>query len=418
MTTEFAGEPVVDADISEFRVGAWTATIEVDADDLDDVPITGTNTLEFEGIDFVCTVIEGEIQESGSRWKGFVIGGRDGLRGTLEGVHYVAPTVSTLLADIASATGEELSADILPSILGKRFPRWSRLEGPAHTAIRAIADRLQVDWRILRDGTLWLGTAAWTPVETIQDIVPEDADPQDYRVTVSYAAADDGDALSLGAAGEDDANESPDALPGYTFEDRRIQETRTYLTGEDMRQDLFFDPDFQTEEDRSRAQIEPIIRYARQWAGKVGGQAADGSLVVDLEDSVIGGRWGNMDRVPAVFGIPGVSIVATKGGRLRVWFDNGDPSLARCGMYDAEAPVSELNLAVQDKLRLGGKTAAEAFVLGTTHAGELSTLADAMNTAIAGTLASAGVKAAFLAAVTAFKLHLTTTALSSKVLGE
>lgn len=412
MTTELDGEPVVALDLNEFRIGAWTAMVEVDAEDLNEEPITGLVTLDIEGLEFIGTVIEGEI-EGDSRWKGFMIGGRDGLRGEIEGVHYVAPSVSTILADLATATGEELADDISPDILGKRLPRYTRMKGPAHCAVRSLADLLGVDWRIKRDGTLWFGEPAWTEVETEQEIIEEDTDIQEARITVSYDQKVTDSPIPNPAS----ENETPDAEPGFTLDGRRIQEARTYID-DTMRQDLFFDSDFQTAEDRAQAQVRPLINHSRNWPGKLGGQALDGSVIVNLDDSLVGGRWGNMDRVPVVFGIPGVTIESTKGARCRVWFDGGDQSRARVGLFDAGAPVAVINFAVSSKLRLGSDSAAQAYVLGTKHIAELTTYVTALGVLI-GTIAPppSGL-ATYITAEGVFKTHLGATALSTKVFGE
>lgn len=384
MAVTINGVGVLSQRIVEERVGAWHATVEADSDKT----ITGAVTIDVEGETFVGTVEQGDV-EADSRWKGYVVGGKGGLQKVVDGRYYFAPSVRTVLADLARDSGETLSPEIDPTLLAQQFERYSRLEGPAHTQFRQLADELGVDWRITRAGELWFGAETWLPV-TAKTIEAE-YDPQHRMIEVAY---------------NDDDNDRPVLRPGVTFEGKKIQRVITQADSHGLRQALFFDAE--TGDSGLWAQIRRVIRetvwpklqLARVHGARVCTQASDGSVDLALDDPSIGGKFKSVQKVPLAFGLPGTTIKTTTATRLRLFWDAGRPTKPRAGHFDQGTPVDEIALQVATMLRLGSKDT-ENFValanLVLTELNDIRTKFDAHTHAVATTgtaLAQSGTAAA------------------------
>jgi hypothetical protein len=148
------GSPVISGTITLPRVGAWTATLIVDAAappagpvdvTIDDRMLIGTVT-DRSG------VVEGVVEAR-------IVGGADGLMTAVKAKHFTTPTVRNVLAHIAGDAGEALSAAGDSATLDLLLEHWTVLSMPAALAIRALLRVLPAGtvWRILADGGLWVG---------------------------------------------------------------------------------------------------------------------------------------------------------------------------------------------------------------------------------------------------------------------
>lgn len=206
------GLPLLHAIITEPLIGRWVADVQVDADaELGD-PIT----LSFDGgtVQYTGAIHRGGLYSG--RWHGRIVGGTGGLSTTLTAKAYRAVPLSVVLGDLITATGETLSSSS-ETLLDAIVAKWQRIEGPATHTVAAMADELGYDWRILRDGTLWLGAEAWTTLEA-------DA------VVVGNSPALDCTTYAPDAA--------PLIYPGVTYDGRRIDHVTTTLD-QSLRQEVF-----------------------------------------------------------------------------------------------------------------------------------------------------------------------------------
>lgn len=158
MTSTLAGYPVLVAQVTEPRIGRWTAYVEADSQ----TAITGSVTLTLEGVDFVGSVYSGAI-ESG-RWIGRLVGGTNGLSTIVEPRAYRSCPLSVPLAELLADTRETLSADS-ETLLSAFVAQWHRLYGSGALTAAALATTAGLTWRVLRDGTIWFGTDAWAVVD-------------------------------------------------------------------------------------------------------------------------------------------------------------------------------------------------------------------------------------------------------------
>lgn len=153
------------------RTGVWHADVSVDAEDAAD--------------------LEGavELVLAGATWKGTsrragpdvgrvelrVVGGAGGLSTELEPRYYADAPASVPLSDLMRESGETLSQSVSADVMNPVLARWTRSRGRAGRAIADLVQTLELDaWRLLADGTVWLGAESWPEVELEHDVISVD----------------------------------------------------------------------------------------------------------------------------------------------------------------------------------------------------------------------------------------------------
>jgi hypothetical protein len=192
--------PVISAKIDMPRLGAWTADLMVDTPQ----KLTGRVTIECaRGLTLVGTVTRGDVWQDSGYVR--VSAGNDGLRRTAKKKFYRAPNMRTVLADLLRAANETLSGTSDSGTIGTSYPAWTVIERPVGEQISALLmdRRLNVVWRMLPDGTLFVGPETW-PESPLRDNA-------DYQRLVE---APQSGCIELGV-------ESPTLLPGVALGGRR-----------------------------------------------------------------------------------------------------------------------------------------------------------------------------------------------------
>lgn len=157
------------------RIGAWHADLVIDA--LDASNFEGQVTL---------SIADGRIQLQGTALRygvqygvvmARVIGGGAGLGTILAAKSYQNATVKTVLSDICSAAGENLSSVADPKTIATQLPFWNRFSLTAGRAIQAVLENLGVAWRVVADGSIFVGPDTYPPTSMkgalILDTAPE-----------------------------------------------------------------------------------------------------------------------------------------------------------------------------------------------------------------------------------------------------
>jgi len=93
-----------------------------------------------------------------------IVAGADGLRRTARARHYVRPQLRLPLADLAAGAREKLSPTIAADLLGAHLNAWSTLGRSTGEQIAALVERATppgTSWRLLADGTIWIGAETW-----------------------------------------------------------------------------------------------------------------------------------------------------------------------------------------------------------------------------------------------------------------
>ena len=225
-----------------------------------------------------------------------VVGGAGNLLELVPPRDYVAgsaPLPAGLVArGIVDDVGEQLAAGVELALDGLTLPRWTRIASSARAALDLLADRLGLGWRVLADGTIWVGVETWPELDNAAFYVG--GDPSDGAVL--YAS--DGAPLVVGS--------TVDGVQAIAVE---------YSIGASLRATVRGvvpgDP----------VRVPDLTAYRASYAAVVRAQRDDGSLDLDAEDNTIGALLGVRFRI----GIPGATATIPPGSWVRVLFESADP---------------------------------------------------------------------------------------------
>lgn len=143
------------------RLGAWTADVEVDSD----TDVTGAVTLDLEGRVWRGTVVRGAVHLG--RWSGRIVGGAGGLLGELPPVALAGTTLRAVLEEALRAAGETIATSA--AALDVAVARWHRTRATGDIAVAEVARYAGMSWRVLADGTVWVGAETWATI-TVRDV--------------------------------------------------------------------------------------------------------------------------------------------------------------------------------------------------------------------------------------------------------
>jgi len=170
------GFPVIRGSIRRPRIGVWNADLVVDCT----TEISGAVTLETEDGAFSLAGVayrEGVFQATLSMK---VIGGAGrlsvppgGIGSPISPKSYQGATVRLVLNDIMAACGETLSSTSDAATLGAVLRRWVVTAGSGKDALARLLEQFSgISWRVLADGSVWVGPETWPSAPTTQfDIV-------------------------------------------------------------------------------------------------------------------------------------------------------------------------------------------------------------------------------------------------------
>ena len=354
------GEAVTFWRIPMPRIGMWTAELRVDAD----ADITGQVTVQIgDGLQLKGTVVRGgAFALSGSL---FVVGGAGGMSKIATPRHYNDASVSTILGHLLGDAGERLSDTIDASVLNRNLASWTTAALPTGALIaRLVATLGGLAWRVLPDGSFWLGEETWPDSGLV--------DPGDYTITAEDPS--EGSAIVASLA--------PLLLPGTTLDGRRLSRVEKMGGGAAMNERVWFE-----------TEAAPGDRMAAAWKGAIGGDVVDvfyrGSYigkVVQQEDDAVDVEFDD-ERLPSMAKVPlfapgGTRQTSAEGGRCVVAWGAADPSQPYVIGFDADTvggtyKISAKNIildGVVDAGGEGGEPAAKATTLATwlashTHSG-------------------------------------------------
>lgn len=338
LTTVAGVLDALEADLILPRAGVWGAHLELP----DDLQISGAATLTIAGdnngasASFVGTV------RRALPWRGrtrvVLAGGAGGLMAPLEPREYLAgikPVRPALVvAHVAAAAGEQLAAGVEDALAGSGLERWTRTAGRGVEALDVLADHFGWTWRILADGTLWVGVETW-PVSAgdLGEVWSDDGD--DGRIDCAPPVA------SL-RPGETVITDAPRQLERVTYRVRAGS----------VRAELLYSV---TGDAPPRAA--PLV-FREAHAGTVVLQNSDGTLELKMDDP----RLPGLRSVRFKPGVVGARCTIAAGERVRVVFAEGDPSQPFAAALDMDDSASKGVVRVGDA-GVGGSLSA---VAGTT----------------------------------------------------
>lgn len=158
--TTLNAQPLLALSLVIPRLGAWTADVEVDSD----TDVTGAVTLDLEGRVWRGTVVRGAVHLG--RWSGRIVGGAGGLAGELPPVALAGTTLRAVLEEALRAAGETIATSA--AALDVAVARWHRTRATGDIAVAEVARYAGMSWRVLADGTVWVGAETWA-TQTVSD---------------------------------------------------------------------------------------------------------------------------------------------------------------------------------------------------------------------------------------------------------
>lgn len=163
------GISVVRGAIDLPRTGIWHADLDLAADA--DVPL-GPATIDLGPGDLQ---LHGSVVRSGSSRGAIavrVVGGAGGFGNPARAKGYLNIPVRLVLSDILSAAGESLASSSDAGALGIQLEHWQVLAQPTSDALARLLERLPdgTAWRMLPDGTFWVGPETW-PEAQLEHVV-------------------------------------------------------------------------------------------------------------------------------------------------------------------------------------------------------------------------------------------------------
>jgi len=331
------GKTVLTAEITEPRTGAWHADITLDATEL-----TSPVALSIEGVAFAGTVLRSGVH--GGRFGARVVGGKGGLSVELVAKNYstVSGTkLSVVLADILRECGETLSASAESAVTGRTLTKWHRSAGPASHALVRLLDAAGAVFRVLRDGTIWVGAQTYPEAKPTHTLIDED-----WVAGISTIATD-----------------TPILEPGVTFRGQKIESVVHRLEPNALRTEAHANST-KSVFAGMLAGIRQDVDYSRMYPARVSKQNSDGTLQLVPDDDVMkGAGW---DRVPIRHGLPGITLEGVpSGARVRVGFEEGDPANPFAALWDTDTGTTGLTIVVHAAhIKLGGGDATKAALLG------------------------------------------------------
>lgn len=284
------------------RLGAWTADVEVDSD----TDVTGAVTLDLEGRVWRGTVVRGAVAYG--RWSGRIVGGAGGLAGELPPVALAGTTLRAVLEEALRASGETIAPSA--AALDVAVARWHRTRATGDIAVAEVARTAGMPWRVLADGTVWVGAETWATI-TVRDVDVMGREP----VTGCTELAGDA-ALDL-------APGRTVTLDGYVV---RIGAVTHRLDGVALRTSVL-----EEREDgaggRLMAAFEAVVRritrrldYTGCYSATVVQQRASGRLDLRPEDP----RRPSCADVPYRT-LPGLTVLIPAGSLVSFTYENADP---------------------------------------------------------------------------------------------
>jgi hypothetical protein len=321
-----AGVPLLSAHVTMQDRGTWHAHCEIDHPSDDAQVVTGPFTFNIDNVEFRGTVVpdrSGVQDGTGGRQQLYVVGGAGGLDTEIQVRNYASgqTRAQTIIEDILRDSGESLSTEADQTYLNKRVTGWQRAAGKAQLALDQICEAIGAQWRVLRDGTVWIGQDQWPEIEPSGTV--EGQDWASGSVTV--------------------APDFPTLVPGVIVRGQQIHQVehhfgddgklRTECRAKSHRQlvDGFLD----------RAQRKNVYGY--RYRCTVKNQNDDGTVDVVTDDEKMKGKGVSKCRMR--FGLPGVTAKVSNGARCLLGWDDADPSLPYVSDFESAAAFITIDIA-------------------------------------------------------------------------
>jgi hypothetical protein len=305
------GVNVIRADIMRPRVGNWHADLTVDSTTVDAftgaVEIIVAEILHLQGTAYRVGVHHDTVFLR-------VVGGKAGLGTMLAPRAWQNVPLWLALTDALSGAGETLSPTADAAALGVLLPKWMRPQRTAGAEVGALVQAAGTQaWRVLPDGTLWIGPEAW-PAASL-DFQEIEWEPSLGRLT--FAA----DLPTVNPGDTWPAGDEP-------YSGGHVSSVNHVTSAGVLRHFVWFEDTGAAGSDRLKAgldaylatKVQPQIDALAGYWATVSAQNGDGTLELTPDSPRLPGLSG----VPIRYGVPGVTATVPAGARCLVEFAQAD----------------------------------------------------------------------------------------------
>ncbi len=302
--------PVLSGSIAMPLIGVWTADVVIDQPDGTGFDAgTRVTISSADGAELVGTVAAGRSGSFLDSVHVRVLGGAGGMSRTAQPRSYASPSayVRDVLNGLASDSGETLSADIPSSVSAAPLNAWSVMAVPVSQALVTLINAVSEgsSWRLLPDGTLWIGTESWPTASPAVDILSQNPVDGTYDLGVNTVSV----------------------IPGVTLENvGQVARVEHQILPEKIRSRVWTT---MASERGLVAAIQAIVAqqvaaldYHALYLAQVKGQSSD-LTTVDIQP--VTSRLGGLQRVPVRFGA-GVTQQVPINSTVLLGWDGGDPT--------------------------------------------------------------------------------------------
>lgn len=311
-------KPIVECHLMLPKIGAWMANdVLIDSDE--EFNIGDSVTMNFLDQTFKGTVLDTGV------FRGFqqctIIGGSGKFPDQLESSSYNSIPLGQVVNDIARKTGHTVSTSSDQNLLNHNLVGWNILKMKASLALVKLLDSQGAIWRILPDGTLWIGFETYTPLN-INDFLVIEKFPEQARWNIY--------------------NEEYLIQPLSSLDGNNIQQVEYFISKNELTQIVFFTNTFGDSIDQLTSQEDNIL-YNTTYRCSVVSQKSDGSLdlLPNPSNDLIKNGFSN---VPIVYPFPGMKIEVPSGTICYVKFANNDPQYPRVFAWEDQTSTTGIKV--------------------------------------------------------------------------
>lgn len=210
------GLPVTEATVSMPRAGVWHAQVAL----ADPTAFSGTRaTLQFGPRLALTGAVRRSAAPEGAALL-LLIGGAANLSRLSRPQAYLQAPLRLPLNDLLQVAEEDLAQSSEPEVLNQHLSHWVVGATPVGISIAALMAQTDAIWRMLPDGTFWVGIEAWPDAPDFKHLVLRER-PLD-------------DALVL-------QTEEPAVLPGQSFRGRHVSYVEHLMQEDELRTTVYLE---------------------------------------------------------------------------------------------------------------------------------------------------------------------------------
>lgn len=330
---EANGVAVLSGTINRPQRGVWTADLVIDQPDGSGFDVgTQVKITTAAGLNLVGVVAP---NRSGSFLDSVhvrVLGGAGGLTKAATARAYNQPGafVRDVINGLISDSGETLAPTTDATFLATNLSAWTVMSQTCKRALDNIVETVDdsLTWRILDDGTLWVGAETW-PTVSAPDAVNMTFDPKQG----TYVIGEDAPSIApgtnvdgIGHVGRVEHHLEPDSIRTVVYVasddgvERGFKQAIKNLVGSEL----------------SRRGID----FHALYSAKVVSQNGDGTLELKPTSPKLPG----LSKVPLRHGLPAVQVQVAPGCFVLVGWDGGDPGSPYACLWGGGETLTSLSI--------------------------------------------------------------------------